>query len=565
MEVLYTLDYKVKKIIPNNGYHACFSDNETTGNGIFDIYQEEGTFVSSKEFLKGNYTANPSVNLIKAIVKNPNNSIATGTIDNETGGYWSALRQYDTNNNPFHEKIAYNTGCIPYLVDGVFYGVFYVLEDNDMMDTGWSFPYTGGIQELFIAPINNDLSLDIWVIPISDLHTNANSVKNIQAMPNGNLMISILGDFSPPITRTSLAIEVDSTTGNVIDILAEGYGGEYDFYRYDNTTGDLYSFSFSAQSIYRTDTSGNITHVNFPTHMGSLFSNHLTNIQFVDDEVVGINLFEFGQTTHLSKSLIQGYTTPSFNFNSNFSINSGWMNNDGSQTLPVAYTGDGMQIGTTSLPNITDWNTVVCKMTNTEPLALRGTLSDVDENIIAVKNHQIYNGTDWVDGYYQSTLIFSEINLPNDGDIPNETWVEAAIGMEILYTTWVDEIIRDGEILKVFVVSFKKTGATGVDLVEVAMEVILKSTNEVGMATGDFIMGKENTIVYPNPTIDLIKLKTTDQKATITIYNTIGQHVAKYNWSQDNNTIDISHLKKGTYFVTIKTNKGLTYQKIIKK
>jgi hypothetical protein len=40
MEVLYTLDYKVSEIIPSNGYHACIAEDETTQDGIFDIYYQ---------------------------------------------------------------------------------------------------------------------------------------------------------------------------------------------------------------------------------------------------------------------------------------------------------------------------------------------------------------------------------------------------------------------------------------------------------------------------------------------------------------------------------------------
>ena len=48
----------------------------------------------------------------------------------------------------------------------------------------------------------------------------------------------------------------------------------------------------------------------------------------------------------------------------------------------------------------------------------------------------------------------------------------------------------------------------------------------------------------------------------ITIFNEIGQNV--FNTTQSNNTIDISVLKKGIYFVTLKTNKGYFSSKILK-
>ena len=561
MEVLYTLDYKVKKIIPNNGYHACFADNETTGNGIFDIYTKDGDFIASKNFLKGDYTGNPSVNMYKAVIQSANSSLAFGVIDTETNGYWSALRLYDTTSSPIQEKITYNTPCVPYLVNGVYYGVFLVFQNNDMMSTGWNFPYTGGISEFFIAPLNSDLSLGNWMYPITLNYPTLSGVENIQAMPNGNLLVSLVGDFSPPFERSSLAIEIDSTTGEYVGIVAEGYSGSWNFYRYDYTTSYLYANQPDTYKIYRYDTDGNILNYSY----GVLFGNFITNIQFVNNQLICVNMSEFGQTTHLSKDLILGYTTPSFEFNSNFLVNSGWMNDDGSQIVPVTYTGDGMQIGTTSLPNITDWNTVVCKMTNTEPLALRGTLSDADENILAVKNHQIYNNGAWIEGYYQSTLIFKNEEIPNINESIDENWIIAAPNMEMLGTPKVQEITRNGETFKGVKIVFRKIDATGVNLVEVAMEVIIKGADEVGMEVDAIVLNKKQTILYPNPTSNFFKIKTERQKASITIYNTLGQTVAKYNWSKSNNAINISHLKNGTYFVSIKTNKGLTFQKIIKE
>ena len=564
IEVLYTLDYKVKKIIPSNGYHACITDNETTHDGIFDIYDIDGNFIASKEFLKGNYTANPSVNMQYAIIQEPNISLASGVIDTETSGYWTAFRKYGVANSPEIEKIMYNIICEPFVINGAYYGVFYVFENYDILSTGYSFPYSGSGMDIFISPLDNDLNTS-WVYAVKDDYPTVSTVYNLQTMPNGNLLLSINGDFSPPFDSSSKAIEIDSTTGEYVGFLAEGMSGNWDMHRYDYTTGDLYVYHDDIWTINRYDNNGDLlNNTDWQPNPMRLFNNKLTNIQFVNDEVVGINLQEYGQTTHLSKDLIQGYTTPSFNFNSNFWINSGWMNEDGSQILLAIYTGDGMQIGSTTLPNITDWNTIVCQMTNSEPLELRGILNDTDENIVTVFDHQIYDGSQWIDGYYQSTLVFKNNAVPDVGD-PVDNWFEAAPGMEIyLGGNHVGEYTRNGETFKGLRVRFKKTGATGVDLVEVAMEVIIKSAEEVGIGVEDYI-NNEIVKVFPNPVKSILTIENQNEKAEVQLYNTLGQLVLSQECSKEKNTINVCQLNTGYYFLKINNNKGIVTKKIIKE
>jgi len=253
IEVLYTLDYEAKGITHNNAFHACYGNNETTKDGVFDIYEENGNFVASKDFLKGNYTANPIVYMEKSIVDNPNHSLATGLIDIDNDGYWFALRSYETGANPVAEKILYNSGCKPFLINGVYYGVFYLWDTYDLLDSGYSFPFTGGELEYFIAPLNNDLSIGSWILPITSVFPNVTQIYNIQIMPNGNLMISISGDFWP-ITSKSI------TTGNVISTLIEivdGYGS-LDFQRYNYQTEELYAYYSSIWTIESYDSNGSL-------------------------------------------------------------------------------------------------------------------------------------------------------------------------------------------------------------------------------------------------------------------------------------------------------------------
>ncbi|MBO7616817.1 MAG: T9SS type A sorting domain-containing protein, partial [Bacteroidales bacterium] len=66
--------------------------------------------------------------------------------------------------------------------------------------------------------------------------------------------------------------------------------------------------------------------------------------------------------------------------------------------------------------------------------------------------------------------------------------------------------------------------------------------------------------VYPNPAVDQLNI-TLSQNADITIYNIMGQNVMNVEGHAGANTINISNLTSGVYFV----NAGSDTQKFIVK
>ena len=75
-----------------------------------------------------------------------------------------------------------------------------------------------------------------------------------------------------------------------------------------------------------------------------------------------------------------------------------------------------------------------------------------------------------------------------------------------------------------------------------------------------------NINLYPNPATDFIKIETQNNIRKILIYNEIGQIVNRIDTKNHNETnISIKHLKKGTYFVLISTEKKQILKKIIKE
>ena len=69
--------------------------------------------------------------------------------------------------------------------------------------------------------------------------------------------------------------------------------------------------------------------------------------------------------------------------------------------------------------------------------------------------------------------------------------------------------------------------------------------------------------IFPNPVVDIIKVKGINNPKTIIIYNTLGQMIMEKPFS---NEINVSHLKTGTYLLRIINNDNQNYDlKFIKK
>jgi uncharacterized repeat protein (TIGR01451 family) len=87
------------------------------------------------------------------------------------------------------------------------------------------------------------------------------------------------------------------------------------------------------------------------------------------------------------------------------------------------------------------------------------------------------------------------------------------------------------------------------------------TTTVVALGTPSFDQGKLFS-VYPNPVSEQLHILIANDNAikTVTIYNALGQKVLMPN----STSFTISTLAKGTYFITIETDKGAATQKIIK-
>lgn len=70
-------------------------------------------------------------------------------------------------------------------------------------------------------------------------------------------------------------------------------------------------------------------------------------------------------------------------------------------------------------------------------------------------------------------------------------------------------------------------------------------------------------VLYPNPATNNLNVSTTEDLVQITVYNAIGKQVLRY--SPNSKMIDISTLRSGLYFVELRSESGVSIERIIKR
>lgn len=72
--------------------------------------------------------------------------------------------------------------------------------------------------------------------------------------------------------------------------------------------------------------------------------------------------------------------------------------------------------------------------------------------------------------------------------------------------------------------------------------------------------------IYPNPTSDILNIKTASEIDSIEIYDLLGKRVKTFTESNiNNNTIDISQLSKGMYLAKISSDGKTSTYRIVKE
>ena len=68
--------------------------------------------------------------------------------------------------------------------------------------------------------------------------------------------------------------------------------------------------------------------------------------------------------------------------------------------------------------------------------------------------------------------------------------------------------------------------------------------------------------VYPNPASNLMTIALSVSKARIELYDLVGNQVASVEGSFGKNTVDVSGLSNGTYFVKVNVDGAVTTRKV---
>lgn len=113
-------------------------------------------------------------------------------------------------------------------------------------------------------------------------------------------------------------------------------------------------------------------------------------------------------------------------------------------------------------------------------------------------------------------------------------------------------------------VSQTKTGNTIANVASVD-NLSLKFSNAALMGVNDIqnaTVGAELISVFPNPTTEILNIKTKDRVKSVAVYDMSGKKVeVKLN----GNSIDVKNLENGAYMISIETNKEIQSLKFIKK
>lgn len=91
-----------------------------------------------------------------------------------------------------------------------------------------------------------------------------------------------------------------------------------------------------------------------------------------------------------------------------------------------------------------------------------------------------------------------------------------------------------------------------------------KSNISNNRTTGAKNLRDKGVVLYPNPFSDKFTI-TSEEKATIIVYNALGAVVYEAQLTDNKLTIDLSNNAAGVYNVTIKTDNGVTVKKIVKQ
>lgn len=92
----------------------------------------------------------------------------------------------------------------------------------------------------------------------------------------------------------------------------------------------------------------------------------------------------------------------------------------------------------------------------------------------------------------------------------------------------------------------------------------VQSASLASLGSTDFA-SEHQISVYPNPVKDIMTIDSDSDYTKITVYNLLGQQILTKSVASNKNTIDVSNLNAGTYFVRLDSGRDVKTVKIIKQ
>ena len=185
-------------------------------------------------------------------------------------------------------------------------------------------------------------------------------------------------------------------------------------------------------------------------------------------------------------------------------------------------------------------------------------------------------------GWYQSMPVFPDVNAPIvNSAFPTETVLTGVVAIDL------KNVVSDDDNLSLAIVkSIKSNSNTSAIQAEINSndELVLTpinagtanvvisfnsngrvvektiSVSSSSLATGE--IKKLQLSIYPNPTADILNIKTQDKLVEVSIFDISGRQI---NVKINNGQVDVNALQKGNYILKVVTEKAVYQEKFIKK
>lgn len=143
---------------------------------------------------------------------------------------------------------------------------------------------------------------------------------------------------------------------------------------------------------------------------------------------------------------------------------------------------------------------------------------------------------------------------PGDDDI--YPWSSDGLGINTSITYSLNDPVYD----QIYYISIEAINAAGLSTTVSSDGQRLVDQDALTIDTEELL----NLTIYPNPTMDMIKIDNLTETISVVIYDMAGNLIINQEVNTDNNSLDIGHLSSGSYNVVLKLKDQFIIKKLIK-